>query len=86
MTDEEEQEGRFMKLLWRHCSIHNIDYPDGETCPQCNERTKATEEQNAMSKKKDRIVTEESLQGWCHCRIHNIDYPCSEECPKCKMK
>jgi hypothetical protein len=24
------------KAMWKHCSIHNLDYPANESCPKCD--------------------------------------------------
>lgn len=32
---DDKKEHTLKEAVWRHCSIHNIDYPADDTCPQC---------------------------------------------------
>jgi len=31
-----EKEIIIEKAMWQHCSIHNIEYPRGSSCPECS--------------------------------------------------
>jgi hypothetical protein len=35
-NDDKSKESRFEKVIWKHCSAHNVDYPASASCPQCD--------------------------------------------------
>lgn len=35
MSEEKKNRTRIEKAMWKHCSIHNVDYPANESCPKC---------------------------------------------------
>jgi hypothetical protein len=35
-SEEKKHRTAIEKAMWKHCSIHNVDYPANESCPECD--------------------------------------------------
>lgn len=38
MNEEKQEKTPLKIIIWKHCSIHNVDYPAEEKCPLCNKQ------------------------------------------------
>jgi hypothetical protein len=37
---EEKRKDILKEVVWKHCSTHDIPYPAGGTCPECDKARK----------------------------------------------
>jgi hypothetical protein len=41
MSEEKKKKKElFEGIVWKHCSIHNLDYPADSTCPKCSKKNR----------------------------------------------